>query len=149
MQSSQIRAYQPEDKNQLLDLLALNIPRYFAHSELDDFAEYLQNHLECYYVIEIDGRIVGSGGINYFPAEKTARLSWDVIHPDYQNRGLGKVLTLHRIDEIKKDPGFETIRVRTSQLVYQFYEKMGFMLTTVEKNFWAEGIDLYDMSRST
>jgi ribosomal protein S18 acetylase RimI-like enzyme len=97
----------------------------------------------------MDDLIVGSGGINYFPAEKTARLSWDIIHPDYQNRGLGKMLTQHRVGEITQNPGIEKIRVPASQLAYQFYKKVGFKLNTVEKNFWAEGIDLYDMSKST
>jgi len=35
--------------------------------------------------------------------------------------------------------------VRTSQFVYGFYEKHGFELKKVVKNYWAQGFDLYDM----
>ena len=39
----------------------------------------------------------------------------------------------------------KTIIVRTSQLAYQFYGKVGFELEKVEKDFWAAGFDLYLM----
>lgn len=143
----QIREYDNADKEQLLDLIAVNTPRYFAHSEMKDFEDYLQNHREQYFVIEVEERIVGSGGINFSPREKEAVLSWDIIHPDYQNQGLGKALTQRRMDEISQRSSFDSIRVRTSQLTYQFYEKMGFVLNNVQENYWAEGIDLYDMSK--
>ena len=39
----------------------------------------------------------------------------------------------------------QTLIVRTSQLVYRFYEKQGFELEKVVKDYWAEGYDLYLM----
>lgn len=140
-----IRSYQSVDKPQLLALLNLNIPRYFAHSEVADFSDYLDNNVEAYFVIEEAKHIVGCGGINYFPREATARISWDIIHPDYHGQGMGRALTLHRINEIKKNPAIKTILVRTTQLTYHFYEKMGFELERIEKEFWAKGFDLYQM----
>lgn len=143
-----IRPYHSGDKPQLLTLLNLNIPRYFALSEVADFSDYLDNHLETYFVIEEAKHIVGSGGINYFPQEATARISWDIIHPDYHGQGIGRALTLHRIDEIKKKPSVKKIIVRTTQLTYQFYGKMGFELEKVERDYWAAGFDLYQMKIS-
>jgi hypothetical protein len=35
--------------------------------------------------------------------------------------------------------------VRTSQVAYQFYQKAGFDLEKIEKDFWAKGFDLYQM----
>jgi hypothetical protein len=35
--------------------------------------------------------------------------------------------------------------VRTTQLTDQFYAKMGFQLERTEKDFWAKGLDLYQM----
>lgn len=143
-----IRPYHSGDKQQLLTLLALNVPRYFARSEVADFSDYLDSHVETYFVIEEAEHIVGCGGINYFPLEATARISWDIIHPDYHGQGMGRALTLYRIAEIKKNPAIEKIVVRTTQLTYPFYGKMGFELERIEKDFWAPGFDLYQMKIS-
>lgn len=143
-----IRPYQTTDREELLALLQLNIPKYFAPSEAADFVEYLDLHREDYFVFEEGGKIIGSGGINYGDEGTQARLSWDFVHPEQQRRGIGKQLTRHRIDEIKKKPKIVSITVRTSQLAFPFYQKLGFDLQQVEKDFWAEGFDLYQMTMS-
>jgi ribosomal protein S18 acetylase RimI-like enzyme len=76
---------------------------------------------------------------------KLARISWDIIHPDFQGKGIGKKLTLHRIDQIKRNPAINLVMVRTTQIVYKFYQQLGFELKKTEKNYWAEGFDLYQM----
>ncbi|MFD2999702.1 GNAT family N-acetyltransferase [Pontibacter toksunensis] len=142
-----IRAYTSNNKEELLILLRLNTPQYFDVSEEADFIEYLDHRLEDYFVVEEDGQIIGSGGINYFPESKLARISWDVVHPDFQGKGVGKRLMLHRIEHIRKNPAIDFIVVRTTQRVYPFYEKMGFKLEKTEKDFWAKGFDLYQMRK--
>ena len=97
-------------------------------------------------MIEVDEEVVGSGGINYFPNEQKARISWDMIHPNFQGKGYGAQLLQHRIRVIQQNGEVTRIIVRTSQLVYPFYEKNGFTLDQVEKDFWEEGYDLYLMS---
>ncbi|RFN57649.1 GNAT family N-acetyltransferase [Marixanthomonas ophiurae] len=140
-----IRAYSCKDKPKVLELLQLNIPEFFDASEEKDLDHYLENEIEDYYVVVEDNRIIGSGGINYLTTEKIARISWDIINPNSQGKGIGKKLLQHRIDHLKGNQKVELIEVRTSQLVYQFYEKMGFTLENIEKNFWAKGFDLYQM----
>ncbi|AHM59051.1 acetyltransferase [Flammeovirgaceae bacterium 311] len=141
-----IRPYTTGDKQELISLLKLNIPQYFAESEEDDFIEYLDCYLEDYFVVEEGGKLIGSGGINYFPEDGIAPISWDMIHPAYQGKGFGKSLTLHRISNIRKNPAIRRVVVRTTQLAYKFYEKVGFTLLKTEKDFWAEGFDLYQMT---
>jgi ribosomal-protein-alanine N-acetyltransferase len=140
-----IRAYTSKDKEQLLELLRLNTPQYFDAAEESDFAEYLENRVESYFVVEDKGKIIGSGGINYLDNKAEARISWDMVHPDYQGKGIGKRLTLFRIEEIKKFKSVRLIKVRTTQLVFRFYEKLGFSLEKTEKDFWAKGFDLYQL----
>ncbi|KAA5548879.1 GNAT family N-acetyltransferase [Adhaeribacter rhizoryzae] len=140
-----IREYSGEDKNELLNLLRLNTPQYFAPPEEADFINYLDYYREDYFVVENNGQIIGSGGINYFPHNHESRLSWDIIHPDFQGRGIGKELTQHRINLLQNNPAINIVCVRTTQLVYQFYQKMGFVLEKTEKDFWAPGFDLYQM----
>ncbi|TNE54958.1 MAG: N-acetyltransferase [Bacteroidetes bacterium] len=144
MQES-IRPYQSTDREQLLELLRLNTPTYFAPEEEADFIEYLEQHLEEYFVVEGAGKIVGCGGINYLKNNTEARISWDMIHPDFQGKGLGSRLTRHRIDCILEHPKVRVIVVRTTQLVYPFYQKSGFVLIKTEPDYWAPGFDLYHM----
>ncbi|UKJ09366.1 GNAT family N-acetyltransferase [Solitalea lacus] len=72
-------------------------------------------------------------------------MSWDIIDPDFQGRGVGQKLLNYRIELLKSIKDIERIKVRTSQLAYKFYQKNGFVLQTVVKNYWAKGFDLYDM----
>lgn len=140
-----IRNYTPTDDSQLIELLRLNTPKYFAPAEETDLIDYLANHIDHYYVVEIDNVIMGCGGFNISNDRKNAAISWDIIHPDAQGKGVGKQLTQYRIDRIKEIKSIEIISVRTSQLVYKFYEKFGFVLKEITKDYWAEGIDMYRM----
>jgi len=141
-----IRQYKKADQAKLVELLKFNTPKYFDYSEEKDFLEYLELHSQNYFVVENGKEIIGGGGLNYgFDNGKTARISWDIIHPEMQGKGFGTKLTLYRINQIRKNPGVKKIVVRTSQLVHEFYEKIGFELEKKEKDFWAKGFDLYQM----
>ncbi len=140
-----IRAFKISDREALCSILNLNIPTFFDPSELNDFKHYIDFNKEDYFIFEEDQKILGGGGINYFPDRMAARISWDFIHPDYHGKGIGKQLLQHRIDFIKQQNKFTTIEVRTSQFATEFYAKTGFKLIKVTENYWAEGFDLYLM----
>ncbi|WP_245593035.1 GNAT family N-acetyltransferase [Crocinitomix catalasitica] len=140
------KKYKNSDKAAILAILAKNTPEYFHPDEATDLNNYLDNEIEDYFIVEVNGKIIGSGGINYFSAASLARISWDVIDPNFHGQGWGKKLIEHRISWIKeKAPEIQKIEVRTTQLTHKFYEKMGFELIKTEQNFWAEGFDLYQM----
>jgi [ribosomal protein S18]-alanine N-acetyltransferase len=141
-----LRPYNPNDKPQVLALLALNTPTYFAESEAADLDHYLDREIELYFVIEIDAQIRACGGINYDKTSQKGILSWDIVHPDFQGKSLGSQLVRHRVDLLRNDSEIRHIQVRTSQHVYLFYAKMGFRVQQVIPNYWADGFDLYDMS---
>jgi len=143
-----IRNYQPNDFEAVIRLIQLNTPTYFAAEEEADLRHYLHHELDLYFVAEEASTVVGAGGINRgFDEGKTARISWDFVHPEYHGRGIGGALTQHRIALLQQEPGLEKIIVRTTQLVYRFYEKQGFQLVKQEKNFWSPGFDLYQMEQ--
>ena len=130
-----IREYLPEDKEKLVQLLSLHVPVYFAESEIADYDIYLQHRTELYFIIEIDNKIAGAGGINFNKENRVANLSWDFTVPDYQNKGIGKKLLNYRIAVLRNIPDIDRIMVRTSQLAFRFYEKSGFKLKDVKKDY--------------
>lgn len=145
----EIRDYQPNDFEAVIQLIQLNTPTYFAAEEEADLRHYLHHELDLYFVAQQAGEVVGAGGINRgFDEGKTARLSWDFVHPNYQSQGIGKTLTQHRLDLLQQEPGLEKVVVRTTQLVYGFYEKNGFRLVLQRSDFWAPGLDLYQLEQS-
>ncbi|HRP88942.1 MAG TPA: N-acetyltransferase [Edaphocola sp.] len=140
-----IRAYKTDDKIAVLNLIRLNTPKYFAPEEEEDLKKYLESKRELYYVLECDEKIVGCGGINFSDDKTIAKISWDIFHPDYQGQSLGTNLLKHRLEIIKSKDNIKKITVRTSQVAFLFYEKNGFELFEIKKNYWAEGFDLYNM----
>lgn len=140
-----IRAYTDADRNGVLNLLRLNTPAYFSASEEQDLVYYLDNHLENYFVVEEDNVLLACGGFNLSDTPDTIKISWDIVAPESQGKGVGTALTKFRIEQIKSMAGVKVIVVRTSQFVFKFYEKLGFELKQIVKDYWAEGFDLYFM----
>ena len=140
-----IREYDTKDKNEVINLIRLNTPEYFAVDEEEDLNKYLETERELYYVLLYDQKLVGCGGINFADNNTTGKISWDILHPDYQGKSLGTKLLKHRIDKLNSIEGIQKITVRTSQVAYKFYEKQGFELFEIKKDYWAEGFDMYNM----
>lgn len=142
---TKIREYKLEDKPQVMKLFLLNTPQYFSKKEEADLHHYLDNERELFYVMEYNGRIIGCGGINFVENGAIGKLSWDIFHPDYQGKSLGTELLQYRISKLKSTKSVLKITVRTSQLAYGFYEKQGFELLDIVKDYWADGFDLYHL----
>lgn len=140
-----IRDYNKGDKATLVEIMKLNVPQFFAEVEVNDYEEYLDTETEIYLVAEMDGEVVGAGGLNFVDQNKTAMISWDFIKPEWQGKGVGSQLLKHRIDILKSKETIDLIVVRTSQFVYEFYEKNGFVLREIHRDYWAPGYDLYKM----
>lgn len=140
-----IRKYESKDQEKVLELFRLNTPKYFDDSEEKDLIHYLKNEIEDYFVIALENEIVGCGGINYFYDDNIARLSWDFLNPQFQGQGFGSQIVQFRLEIISANRQINNIVVRTSQYVDKFYEKMGFELHSITKDYWAKGYDLYVM----
>jgi len=140
-----IRPYHPDDLKAALKLLDLNTPEYFAPEERPGYEKYLRERVGEDFVVEINGKVIGCGGVSYKADGHTAMFSWAMIHPQHQGKGFGRKLGEHRLEHIRSQPRFKTVVVRTSQFTYAFYQKLGFQLQKMEKDYWARGYDLYYM----
>jgi ribosomal-protein-alanine N-acetyltransferase len=142
-----IRDYKQSDKNAVLRLLQLNTPLYFDIKEEQDLVYYLDYEIDNYFIVESNNELIGSGGINFklIDDKRIGIISWDLIHPDYQGKGIGRKLLEYRLEILKNDLSLTEIIVRTSQHVFKFYENSGFKLKEVIYDYWSEGYDLYAM----
>jgi [ribosomal protein S18]-alanine N-acetyltransferase len=140
-----VRAYSASDYDAVMELLRLNTPAFFSPEEESDFDDYLTHEIEYYYVIQCGELLIACGGINRDEDGITARISWDIVHPDYQGKGVGSQLLRHRIAVVRTFPGVQLLVVRTSQFAWEFYAKYGFRLRETVRNYWAPGYDLFTM----
>ncbi|GGI56150.1 GNAT family N-acetyltransferase [Winogradskyella haliclonae] len=142
-----IRPYIPEDKESLLKIFKLNIPKYFDTNELNDFKEYLEKKSNTYLTIELDSKIVGGTGYYVNGNDKSGRITWIFFDPNYSGQGLGKQSVEYCLKLLREDSRVEKFIVTTSQLAYKFFEKFGYEIIRVEKNYWGKGLDLYEMEK--
>lgn len=85
-----IKEYLPTDKEAVMNLIKLNTPDFFAEEGTNDLSNYLDKEIELYYVLLVDGKVVRCGGINFAEKRIIGKISWDIMHPNYQGKLLGK-----------------------------------------------------------
>ncbi|SEL71789.1 Acetyltransferase (GNAT) domain-containing protein [Aquimarina amphilecti] len=143
-----IRPYKLKDKKELIDVFKQNIPTYFDLKEVKDFQDYLQKYSASYYTIFYKKKIVGGVGCYLEGKNRIGRITWIFFHPKYTGLGLGKKAIEHSLSILKLSSELEKVVVTTSQLAYKFFEKFGFVLEKIEKDYWGLGLDLYLMELS-
>jgi predicted GNAT family N-acyltransferase len=145
-----IRKYMEADIDGVVAIFRSNIPKYFTEIEEPGLYEFLDvpEHVKDYYVLELDGQIVGAGGIEYNDIDPpTVSLCWGMVHKDHLSTGLGKELTKFRIElSGQKFPGIP-LAIGTSQHTEGFYEKFGFRTVEHTKDGYGPGIDMCRMLR--
>ena len=147
MQSIASRAYSIEDRSACLAVFDTNTPRFFALNERAQYSEFLTSAVlkRPYLVLQHGDEIIGCGGLKVMAAEKTAFLSWGMVARHYHGKGIGRLLAEVRLDLARSIPDVETITLNTSQHTKGFYEKFGFVATTITPGGYTPGLDRWDM----
>ncbi len=133
-----IRPIQPSDNETLAVIIRSTLKEFGANHPgtvyFDDATDHLYEVFRAdrshYFVAELDGRIVGGGGI--FPTsglpEDTCELVKMYLLPEARGIGLGRSI-LDKCLECARDFGFGRIYLETMpelNLALKTYEKMGF-----------------------
>lgn len=140
-----IRPYSKTDLEAVVAVFRSNIPKYFGPSEEPGLRDFLADvRSQDYFVIEIDGKVVGAGGIA-LNDDDTVSLCWGMVHKRHLGTGLGKVLTEYRIERSREIFGEKAMVTNTSQHTEGFYTKFGFMTVEHTPNGFGPGIDICKM----
>lgn len=142
-----IRPYDIRDKEKLVEIFLLNVPKYFASKERYDYEDYLDKYGETYFTIEHNGQIAGGTGYYINNEKKSGNITWIFFHPEYQGSGLGRKAVEYCLSAFRTFPGVDRSIVNTSQFAFKFFEKLGYELKRTEKDYWAEGLDLFEMEK--
>ena len=144
-----IRLYALKDKAHCVDIFKSNCPEYLDPREFAQFESFLDSDvLENYFVIEDHGEIVGCGGFDIYQKKNEGRLTWGLVHKNYHKKGYGKALFEFRFREIRKALQKKKnihISLETSQKTYRFFEKLGFKVIDIAKDFYGKELDKYTM----
>jgi ribosomal protein S18 acetylase RimI-like enzyme len=140
-----IRLYSKEDFDRCVAIFISNIDKYFAEYELAEFKTFLAYAAtsNTYYVVVDEGVVVACGGFEMFDGQLV--LTWGMVRHDLQGQGYGKALTLYRLEAIKALYNDVSVLIDTSQHTKGFYEKLGFVVQSVEKDGFEQGLDKYYM----
>lgn len=95
----------------------------------------------------MDTTIVGGTGYYVNENDKSGRITWIFFDSNYSGQGLGKQSVEHCLKILSTDKRVEKFIVTTSQFAYKFFEKFGYSITRIEKDFWGKGLDLYEMDK--
>jgi ribosomal protein S18 acetylase RimI-like enzyme len=147
-----IRPTKPADTPTLLELTrGTGVFKPHEVQALDEvLADYhASSHLHGHRAVtfEVEGRILGYA---YFaPAAMTDRtwyLYWIAVTKDTQAKGIGGKLLRYVEDEIHKAAG-RVLFIETSSLPHyaqtrRFYEKHGYEVTGILRDYYAEGDDM-------
>jgi N-acetylglutamate synthase-like GNAT family acetyltransferase len=141
-----IRPYTPQDLDDVVKLFRSNLIKYFVEAEEKELRDFLAEYSEDYYVVEIIDEIVAAGGIALNP-DQTISLCWAMVRNDLIGTGLGKELTVFRIEQGLAKWGDLPFVTSTSQHTEGFYKKLGFATVEHKPNGFGPGIDVCKMIR--
>ena len=141
-----LRTYQAADYSGCLAVFDSNVPKFFAPHERAEFAVFLAQSSDPYFVVtDEQGQVIGCGGYYINHARAAAGLTWGMVSRGRHRQGIGRFLLLARLQRIGQEPAVTSVLINTSQHSYGFFEKMGFVVEAIGENGFAEGLDAYKM----
>ncbi|MEE4895386.1 GNAT family N-acetyltransferase [Pseudomonas alliivorans] len=141
-----LRPYLPADRDVCLEIFDSNTPRFFDPSERDKFARFLLDPVGSYFVLERDGEVLACGGYLMLADPAMAELTWGMVAGNQHGNGLGRFLTLARLELMRPLPSVTHAYSNTSQLVQGFYSGLGFSVTRLRRDGHGKGIDSVEMT---
>ena len=119
-----IRAFQSTDREKLIEIFKLNVPKYFDPKEVHEFAKYLDHHSDTYCTVEYENKIVGGVGYYIKNNDRSGSITWIFFHPEYAGLGLGKLAVEYCLQVLKADQFVEKFVVQLRNLRLDFLRSL-------------------------
>lgn len=139
-----VRRYRALDIKECLALLDVNTPKHFGSDERPEFEKFLRSKQDCFLVAQRADRLLACGGIELFPGRDVAEYRWVMTAPNFQGRGIGRLLILLSTRYSLQHANIHAILVHTTPQSAGFFRKLGFENTRlrVEENYWGPNLHL-------
>lgn len=136
MESSIVREMELSDIDSVVDIEKNSFPIPWTKGTF--ISELKRNKLARYYVVEVDGKVVGYAGLWLIMNE--AHITNIAIHPKYRGKGMGKKLVGELIEEILKINIYRiTLEVRPSNAAaLALYKKFGFVPCGIRPEYYRD-----------
>lgn len=141
------RVYAATDREACEAIFLSNMPRYFSADEFVEFREFL-NAPNAHYLVAFDQSraIVGCGGC--YVEGTTGSLCWGMVPQEFHGRAIGSFLLRERLAWLFAHPVVSEVSIRTSQKSSGFFERFGFITSTVIPGGLGTGLDEVSMTLS-
>ena len=139
----EFKDYSMESFNDCIELFDLNCPEFFASIEKNDYIEFLNQTKEGYKTIHHDSILIGAYGVHKTSSESASQ-SWTLIHPKYQNQGIGRLI-MERVFSYLESNQLDNLFLSTSQQTEAFFMKFGAIRIDYIENGWDEGLHRIEM----
>lgn len=133
-----IRSARLDDQQALFDLYHALSPDHYQ-DDIESFKIALAHPATEVYVLEEDSKVVGTCTLSHRAVPSSGLVGYiddNVIHPDYQQRGLGTILTGHCVSVLRQK-GCRRVELtcKPSRIGGNaLYENMGFVIKVT--NVW-------------
>ena len=146
MEAVTVRTFSSADKEACLAVFDSNRPTFFSAGERPLFSAFLDRLPGPYLVLEnAAGQVVACGGYAVDAEEASASFCWGMVARSLHGQGLGRRLSLARLEGIREDPRVKRVRLDTSQHTTGFYERLGFTVTDIQRDGYQPGMHRCEM----
>ena len=137
-----IRQARKSDEKQINELGLLLNKQY---SKLFNLTKILKNNYNRFYVYELENKIIGF--LHATVLFENVEIINIIVHPNYRNQKVASNLFDTLLSELSSDVKFITLEVSVyNKPAIAFYEKFGFEVISVRKNYYHDG-DAYLLGR--
>jgi ribosomal-protein-alanine N-acetyltransferase len=142
----ELRRFSLSDLNQVLEIEKSSFPKRQIYSK-SLFKNYYKEHPKGFIVAESEGEIIG------YTIGKAKNEGGEIISlaikPTWRQKGIGTKLTNFLINHFKEGAIREvSLNVRTKNKTgIAFYQKLGFKILEIVKNYYRNGDDAYLMKK--